>query len=455
MVQLTIVSDTGATLCRLNLEPTATVSQLLHQVFLVKPELRALTCTIRNDARGAVFLVASPAAATTQTLQDAQLASPAAVQETLVFSSQANRPDVPAHGSAVRGGSTDAVAARIMELFGSSNSNARAAAPSHAPPQPPVPDEMHIDPALLDPAQAEMQRRLYEYIQQQQIDENLANALEYTPEAFAKVIMLYVPCTINQVPIKAFVDSGAQMSIMNRTTAEKCGLMRLVDKRMRGVAVGVGRQEILGRIHMTPVNLSGMHIPFSFSVIAEQDIDLIIGLDQLKRHQMVIDLKNNCLTIDSVQVPFLSESEIPKRAGIDVEEAEEGGEVVAEGAGAEEDARPCPSTAAPISRPPAAHDEPQRPFPLSPASPAAAAASSLPGAVPAPMQTPATSTSASPVATPVQTEDEVRMLAGVRRGMQVESFMEFTGLLDREQARELLEAADWDPDAAAALYFEE
>nr|5YS4_A Chain A, DNA-damage inducible protein DDI1-like protein [Leishmania major]5YS4_B Chain B, DNA-damage inducible protein DDI1-like protein [Leishmania major]5YS4_C Chain C, DNA-damage inducible protein DDI1-like protein [Leishmania major]5YS4_D Chain D, DNA-damage inducible protein DDI1-like protein [Leishmania major]5YS4_E Chain E, DNA-damage inducible protein DDI1-like protein [Leishmania major]5YS4_F Chain F, DNA-damage inducible protein DDI1-like protein [Leishmania major] len=129
--------------------------------------------------------------------------------------------------------------------------------------------------------------------------------------AFAKVTMLYVPCTINQVLVKAFVDSGAQNSIMNKRTAERCGLMRLVDVRMRGVAVGVGRQEICGRIHMTPVNLAGMYIPFAFYVIEDQAMDLIIGLDQLKRHQMMIDLKHNCLTIDNINVPFLPENDLP------------------------------------------------------------------------------------------------------------------------------------------------
>lgn len=116
------------------------------------------------------------------------------------------------------------------------------------------------------------QKRLYEAIQQQNIDENFRAAYELTPEAFTSVHMLYITCSIQGVPVKAFVDSGAQQSFMNVETATRCNLMRLVDKRMQGTALGVGRQTILGRIHLVDVELGEGHaqVPFSFSVLQEQ-----------------------------------------------------------------------------------------------------------------------------------------------------------------------------------------
>jgi hypothetical protein len=62
---------------------------------------------------------------------------------------------------------------------------------------------------------------------------------------------------------------------------------------------------------MTMVSLGGLVLPFSITVLERQDMDFLIGLDQLKRHQMQIDLKANCLRIDEHALPFLSEGELP------------------------------------------------------------------------------------------------------------------------------------------------
>lgn len=69
----------------------------------------------------------------------------------------------------------------------------------------------------------EYQKMLEERINQQNIDKNLEFAQEYVPEVFGQIHMLYINAKINKNPIQAFVDTGAQSTIMSQSLAERCG----------------------------------------------------------------------------------------------------------------------------------------------------------------------------------------------------------------------------------------
>jgi len=164
-----------------------------------------------------------------------------------------------------------------------------------------------------DPFDVEAQKKIEAAIRQKGIDENWEAALEHNPEAFARVVMLYVDMEVNGVPLKAFVDSGAQSTIISKSCAERCGLLRLLDQRYRGVAVGVGQSEILGRIHVAPIKIGHLFYPCSFTVLDAPNMEFLFGLDMLRKHQCMIDLKDNVLRVGGgeVSVPFLQEKDIP------------------------------------------------------------------------------------------------------------------------------------------------
>ncbi|XP_068449976.1 protein DDI1 homolog 2 isoform X2 [Clinocottus analis] len=167
-----------------------------------------------------------------------------------------------------------------------------------------------------DPFDLDAQAKIEEDIRQHNVEENMTIAMEEAPESFGQVVMLYINCKVNGHPVKAFVDSGAQMTIMSQACAERCNIMRLVDRRWAGIAKGVGTQKIIGRVHLAQVQIEGDFLPCSFSILEDQPMDMLLGLDMLKRHQCAIDLKKNLVLIGTTgtETRFLPESELPECA---------------------------------------------------------------------------------------------------------------------------------------------
>ena len=111
--------------------------------------------------------------------------------------------------------------------------------------------------------------------------------------------------------VNAFIDSGAQSTIMSKDMAERVGIMRLVDRRFHGVAKGVGTAKIVGRIHIVKIKFGDVYLPTSLTILDDPSMDFLFGLDMLRRHRACIDLEKSVLRIHGQEVRFLQEKDIP------------------------------------------------------------------------------------------------------------------------------------------------
>jgi DNA damage-inducible protein 1 len=140
------------------------------------------------------------------------------------------------------------------------------------------------------------------------IEKNHAAAYEIIPESFFPPDMLHFQCAINGTYIEAFIDTGAQMSIMSESCATTCGLNDLIDYRYKGEARGVGKQTILGKIWLVDIDVEGVSVPCSFTILKDLDIDMIFGLDMLNSHRANINLRDKRIEIGSVHIPIIKKS---------------------------------------------------------------------------------------------------------------------------------------------------
>jgi DNA damage-inducible protein 1 len=156
------------------------------------------------------------------------------------------------------------------------------------------------------------------------IEDNYILASENIPESFAQAPMLFIYGNINGHTIPIFIDSGAQMTIMSRKTAIKCGLDDFIDDRYQGMAVGVGQQKITGRIYAQEVLIgdyeedgeikieSAISILCPFTILDDGPEEIIFGIDQLHLHQINLNFKNKVIELGDHKIKFLDPARVDK-----------------------------------------------------------------------------------------------------------------------------------------------
>ena len=169
--------------------------------------------------------------------------------------------------------------------------------------------EKDNDKFISDMFDVRQQEQIMQQIHQKQIDDNLAYAYEHNPEGFVPYSLLFITCEINNIPIKAMIDTGAQISVLPLAIAQQCHVDYLIDRRVRTVTMGVGAQSSVGKIHALAVQVGGTVWSNPFTVLEGPLNHCILGVDWLTKNRATISLEKMTLTISGTVVNF---EEMPK-----------------------------------------------------------------------------------------------------------------------------------------------
>jgi hypothetical protein len=143
-------------------------------------------------------------------------------------------------------------------------------------------------------------------------------AMEYIPESFTRAPMLYIYGNINGHVVPIFIDSGAQITLMSKSVAERFGLSMLIDPLHVGTAVGVGTQKIVGKIYAAEILLgeyeddgaikieTAVSLLCPLTILEDGPEFIIFGIDQLRLHRMQINFRDNVVEIGDSKIKFLS-----------------------------------------------------------------------------------------------------------------------------------------------------
>jgi len=125
--------------------------------------------------------------------------------------------------------------------------------------------------------------------------------------------MCIAPCILGDgICVEMLVDTGAQSSVISISLARQLGLEGRIDRTQRGIAAGVGRAHIMGKIHNAVCSLGHVEFPMDFIVLDMDDKLLLLGLELMRKYKCIVDLERDVLIFGGrggVEVPLLPADE--------------------------------------------------------------------------------------------------------------------------------------------------
>lgn len=136
------------------------------------------------------------------------------------------------------------------------------------------------------------------------VEEQKNMAFRENPNVFRKEEMLYINAIVNGEQMPLFIDTGAQASVMSLETCRNLGLEYEIDESQSGIASGVGFARIFGKLWRVPLQIGRHKFYVQFNIL-DMGVRLILGLDQMKRLGMSVDLRRGGCVVGKSFVPFV------------------------------------------------------------------------------------------------------------------------------------------------------
>jgi len=167
-----------------------------------------------------------------------------------------------------------------------------------------VKSRISSQPAAIKAPASRTRYEVYEMNERdRQVAKQKSTALRENPRLFQRETMLYVNSFISGYKMPLFVDTGAQASVMSLKTCKSLGLMSSVDISQAGIATGVGSTRIYGKLWRVPVQIGRTKFHMQFNIL-DMGVSVILGLDQMRRLGMSVNLKRGGLQIGTSFIPF-------------------------------------------------------------------------------------------------------------------------------------------------------
>jgi hypothetical protein len=121
---------------------------------------------------------------------------------------------------------------------------------------------------------------------------------------------IQIMCEINGFLIPAIIDTGAEITVMSSSCANRCRISQKIDTQYAGHAIGMGSSEILGAIDDLYFKIGPLDFQNKISILRDSKCDFLIGLDVLRRFKCDISIGERVLKMDvrgnTIRIPLVT-----------------------------------------------------------------------------------------------------------------------------------------------------